>query len=344
MNNINNRHASWSLSQAWNAALDIPRERELVERDYIWASELGGSRYDRYMRMHGRPPITPPGQRARRKFSSGDMTEWIVKQVLVRSGIFLSAQDHIVNEEGAMKVTGRCDFIAGGQIKDIDVSDLPESLQVIAGNTVNILREQYLNGLDTQILEIKSCSGMMFNRYEIAPSPSHALQAFHYAHTLDIPAHLVYVSRDDLRLCEYVILPNSERYKKLYFEDIESMKLAYDLPLRQTAKQLREPLLLFENGKFSKNWKVEYSNYLTDYGFERPDEYADKAKVSTRLNNVLKRIREGKELTKVNKEALDIGIEFWPEVRKIVGKELSKADEVMPLASDPSDLMERVKK
>ena len=58
--------------------------------------------------------------------------------------------------------------------------------------------------------------------------------------------------------------------------------------------------------KFSKNWKVEYSGYLSKYGFESPGEYRDSVdKKISRWNRVIKRMNEGLKMTDDNKKALD---------------------------------------
>lgn len=310
----------WSLANVWNKSLDTDRQREYEPRDHIWASELGGSYYDRYWKMKGRKPTTPPNLRARRKFEAGNLTEWVVQQILVRAGIYQKSQQHIVNGEGALNVSGRCDFIAGGEIKEVDLSDLPEGLATISEATLEGLRESFPNGLNTQIFELKSCSGQMFERYCRAPATNHALQLFHYAHSLNIPGHLGYLSRDDLRMVEWTIDPDSEKWQKLYDNDINYMAAALSMA-EENAIDLKEPLLTWdeEEGKFKKNYKIEYSLYLTDYGYERPDEYAEVAsKVCGRINRVVTRMREGKAMTKSNEEAILAVTSFYPPAEGIL--------------------------
>lgn len=308
---------SWSFAQIWNSALDVDNQREYVPRDYVWASELGRGYYDRYWKMKGRKPTTPPNVRARRKFEGGNLTEWIMQQVLARAGILQSSQDHIVFDEGAIKVTGRCDFTAGGQVLPLDAADIvgPDTFAAIASTTIDRLMDKYPDGLREVGIELKSCSGIMFDRYEASPGYHHALQAYHYAHKTERPYLLVYISRDDLRVCEWLIMPDDQKWGELYMADLEAMAKVFALPEDQVQK---EPLLLFENEKFKKNFEVEYSSYLTDYGFERPDEYADAAKVAVRLNNVIKRIVAGAKMTKINEEALALGVKFYPEVEEII--------------------------
>src|SRR6266849_3546434 len=197
---------SFSLASIWNQSLSAGRiEREMVPRRHCWASELSGSYYDRYYKMKGRQPTTPPNSRSQRKFAAGNLTEFLVKQILVRAGLLKETQTHISNTEFALEVTGKLDFLAGGEIKDITedaFGDFPEGFDAVASSVVSKLRERHPQGLRDQILEIKSCSGMMFNLYEKQPATHHMLQLFHYAHTMKLPGLLIYISRDDLRIQE----------------------------------------------------------------------------------------------------------------------------------------------
>lgn len=312
---------SWSLAQVWNKSLDNVPQRELVARDYCYASELGGSFYDRYWKMKGRQPTTPPNLRARRKFEGGNMAEWMIQQVLHRAGVLKGTQEHFEYTEGAIKVTGRCDFEAGGEIQHADFSDLdlPQSIKSISEATVAALQEKYPEGLAHVNIEIKSCSGMIFDRYELAPAPQHALQSFIQAKVTNRSTLLVYVSRDDMRICEWKILPDMEKYQKLLDKDLDRMAELAAHPTDKFIMDFREPLLQYVASKFSSNWKVEYSSYLDDYGFEYPEQYGKPAKsVALRLNNIVKRLKEGKEMTKVNLNTLEVCYEFYPEAEKII--------------------------
>lgn len=308
--------SDWSLSKVWNACLDTDRQRQYEPRDYIWASELGRGYYDRYWKMHGRKPTTPPNLRARRKFEAGNLSEWVVLQVLRRASLLRTTQDHIIFDNGDMKVTGRCDFIAGGKPKLDDMTDLPEGLAEVSQAVIERLHEH--GELDEQILELKSCSGMMFEHYVLAPSKNHALQLFHYAHSLNKPGRLVYLSRDDLRMVEWTISPDSEEWLALYNDDLSKMADVYKVA-EDDIEAFKEPALVYADGKFKKNFEIEYSSYLTDYGYERPDEYAEPAgKLSGRINRVVKRLEEGKKLTKLNEEAIADTVKFFPVAEEII--------------------------
>ena len=307
----------WGLTQIWNIALENVPRHELEPRDYCWASELGGSYYDRYWKMKGRKPTTPPNARALRKFEAGNLVEWVMLQVLARAGVIKGTQEHFIYEGVGINVTGRLDFEAGGEIQAADYSDLPETFQGIAESTITQLKEKFPDGLANVNIEIKSCAAIMFDRYQLAPSPQHSLQAFVQAKATKRPTLLVYVSKDDLRICEWKIMPISDKYQKLLDTDLEGMietlvLLEDELP--------KEPLLSYSD-KFSSNWRIEYSNYLTDYGFELPEEYSKPAKsMALRLNNIVKKLKEGKELTKVNLKTLEECYAFYPEAEEIINK------------------------
>lgn len=318
---------NWGIAQLWNLSLDSVPQRDYEPRDYVWASELGGSFYDRYWKMKGRQPTTPPTLRARRKFEGGNLIEWVILQVLNRAAVLQTTQEHFVYENEFIPVSGRLDFKAGGQIQSADFSDLPETIKGIAESTLAALQEKFPDGLDEVNIEVKSCAGTMFDRYSLAPASQHGLQAFVQAQATNTPTLLVYVSRDDLRIVEWKILPGSDKWLKLLESDLQKMAeviesnalLQSDITDVTEYSELKEPLLVWSGGKFSSNWKVEYSNYLTDYGYEYPEEYSKPAKsISLRLNNIVKKIKEGKELTKVNLKTLEECYAFYPEALEVI--------------------------
>jgi hypothetical protein len=327
----------WTLTGMWNGALQKNRRDAYEPRNHIWASELGGSYYDRYWRMKGRKPTTPPNLRSRRKFEGGNLAEWIVQQILARAHILKSSQHRIEYSDGALKVTGKADFTAGGTIRQITparLRDLPESFSLVAESVIAQLREKYPKGLKLVNVEIKSCAGTMFDRYREAPNVHHALQAFHYAKNTKRPTLLVYVSRDDFRITEWIIRPRSKKWDKLYQDDIARMAEVLAMEAKDVRKQLKEPLLAWDpkKEKFSKNWKVEYSNYLTDYGFSYPDKFAKPAQsAALRLSNIVKKIKEGKPIDgKVNAQTLVECYAFYPGAEALIEEMKVKYADVVP--------------
>lgn len=327
----------WTLTGMWNRALNKNNDRTYEPRTHIWASELGGSYYDRYWRMKGRKPTTPPNLRSRRKFEGGNLSEWIILQVLARARVLKSSQHRIEYNDGLLKVTGKADFTAGGTIRMIPparLRDLPESFAIVAESVIAQLREKYPKGLKLVNIEVKSCSGQVFDRYREAPATHHALQAFHYALNTKRPTLLVYVSRDDFRITEWIIKPRSKKWREIYDQDIAAMAVVLAMEPKDVKKTLKKPLLAFNDKteKFAKDWQIEYSNYLTDYGFAYPEKYAKPAQsAALRLSNIVKKIKEGKSINgKVNTQTLVECYAFYPGAQAIIERMKVKYADVVP--------------
>jgi hypothetical protein len=164
----------------------------------------------------------------------------------------------------------------------------------------------YPEGLADIILEIKSCSSFMFDLYERngTASPQHKCQLFHYLKaTGHKEGHIVYISRDDARLLEIGVF-NPSPVENMYKQDIGKMTAYY---YSDKLPEL-EPYIKYDEDfkKFSANWKVGYSQYLTHlYGLKDQKEFDDKYKpITERWNRVLGRVSEGKEMTKNNLQAI----------------------------------------
>jgi hypothetical protein len=324
----------WSFYQLWNESLESGKERVLKERRNIWASELGGALIDRYLKMTAVTPTNPPNPRSLRKFEAGNIWEAIVGYVLSRAGILQSRQNWLSFQyPDLLEVTGKLDFVAGG-MPDYDkaISIISSEFNwlppFISNATINIakkLKEQYPNGLEKIILELKSCSSFMFEKYERDQDASlnHKLQNFHYLKSTKMPeGHVVYISKDDARLIEIGIFnpsPLEDEYKK----DIETLTVCIN---NKTEPSKEKPIEY--DGKFYANWKIGYSNYLTMlYGFENQFAFDNTYKpMVERWNRVLGRIKEGKELTDNNKKALDEITQTGFNVNTIIEEHTKKGE------------------
>ena len=76
----------FSFRDSWNHSIEQANSKPTEPRDYIYASELGGSVFDIYHKMKGEEPTTPPNLRSYRKFNAGHTWEWIIKMILYRVG------------------------------------------------------------------------------------------------------------------------------------------------------------------------------------------------------------------------------------------------------------------
>lgn len=303
----------WTFSKIWNESLENRKERELAIRDYIWASELGGSFIDRYLKMKAISPSNPPNPRSLRKFEAGNMMEWVVGLVLKRAGILHSNQDWIDYQYPyLLKVTGRLDFIAGGETDwekakvEVHALELPEFFNRATTSILNHFEKTYPKGLDQIVIEVKSCSSFMFEMYERnGVNKNHALQLFHYLKAKNLAeGHIVYISKDDLRMLEFGVNNPSET-EELYKTDIANMTAF----IKNNMQPDKEQEIFFDTdtAKFRMNWKVTYSNYLTKiYGYKDQLEYETKYRpLVSSWNRVLGRVVRGDNMTKLNLEVID---------------------------------------
>ena len=310
----NDSPLSWKFSHVWNKSLETREEREMKPRDYIWASELGGSMIDRYLKMKAIKPTNPPNARSLRKFEAGNIWEWLIGLILRQAGILLNTQEWLRYQyPDLISVTGKLDMLAGGQpdydkaINSLKALILPEVIERGAADILKYLIGMYPNGLKNIVLEIKSVSSFMFERYEKIQKANnnHRMQLFHYLKSKGMDeGHVIYICRDDCRMME-IEINNPGEVENEYKADI-SMLTEYTRANQEPPHE-KEILWDEDENNFSKNWKIEYSNYLTMlYGYKQPDEYADK--VSKKIgswNRVVERIKSKKKMTKKNLEIID---------------------------------------
>ncbi len=314
----------FNLMEVWNATIE-KSDRELKPRNYAYASEIGGSMIDRYLKMTGVAYTNPPNSRSMRKFMAGDIWEWIVQQVLVKAGIQFTTQDRVrVCYPDLVEISGKVDFIILGTTNfdrvEID-PNMPEFMQRLTQAIVDKFK-----GLtfDKCILEVKSLGSFVFEGLlaQDNPKTNHMYQAFIYKKATELPTHIVYVCRDDVRLLQYSIDAIADQLEVEVIKDLTEITHYF----RNEIMPEKERLILWDAvaQKFTKNWKVEYSNYLSMLyarkkneddaeltPFETPDEYYDwVAPIVAGLNRVVKRIKENKELTKSNLEWLAKATEY----------------------------------
>lgn len=316
---------NWSFASVWNDSLSRAQDRPIEVRERIFASEMGGSMIDRYLKMTGVKPTNPPNNRALRKFQAGNIWEYIVSLVLRRSGILYDHQQRIeFKVDNLLPVSGRLDFLAGG-IPDFEraqreVADmhLPEMLNVAAMDIIESLKHDW-DGREfkKKVLEIKSSSDIMFNKYMVSGADArHRLQAFHYLKGLDMEdGAIVYINKDNCMIQEFPVY-NPSNIEDLYVKDIQEITYY----VRNNERPGPEPEVIIDSStsKFSMNFKVEYSPYLSMiYGYPDSEAYRAKyQKLVAGINRVLSRVVEGKKMTEKNKEIIEEAKKIcnWDEV------------------------------
>lgn len=340
---------SWSVARAWNESLINRAERPLKIRDYCWASEIGGAMIDRYLKMNAVPVTNAPNARALRKFEAGNLFEWILEFVLKRAGVLLDTQEWINYQyPGLLRVTGKMDFLAGGQPdwerarQEVQTIGLPDAINRASLAIVEHLSETFgSDRLKTIIIECKSVSSFMMDRYEAtgAANPNHRCQLFHYLKGKELgEGHVVYICKDDCRMLEIGVF-NPSPVEDEYKTDLERITTY----IRNGEQPPKEREVLFENYRFSANWKVEYSNYLTYlYGYKEPMDYrAAWDKTIGQMNRVFKRCATGATMTTKNLLAITAAKNHFPNWDELVdrAKEAAKKDPAI-VAESESDLAE----
>jgi hypothetical protein len=298
----------WHLGEIWNEAAFI-EQKPLVKRDYVYASELGGSMVDRYLKMLAVPFTDPPNTRSLGKFLAGRMWEKSVKNVLKACGVY--HRDEVKCNSSpysdTLDVHGRCDFICGAfeiefaqyqldAIKDFIDEDLYHK-------GCGIIKRLGGKPLKTKGIELKSCSSYVYDRVVKTkrPIPIHAQQGNYYQRFLKIPFDVSYISKDDSFMVDSQI--DSDKMEPLLRADLE--KITYFL--LKSIVPPEEPLMSFNpiTGNFEKNIQIEYSPYISMRGFASPFDFRKAVEPTTkRWNNVLTRYAkiEGGAVTPTGKE------------------------------------------
>ena len=312
----------YKFDSIWNGAIE-KKDRKLEPRQRVYASEIGGSMIDRYLKMKGEEYTNPPNMRSMRKFQAGDMWEWVVRMVLVKAGLPYTTQERIqVEFDGLLPISGRVDFIVGGSkiaqeaLKELEQENMPDFVKHGAKAIIEHFSYDYIGELPKKILEIKSVGSFVFEGIlaKEKPLPHHIAQAYCYHKATGLPADVVYVCRDDCRLLQFDATdPKIEEFIKKDLEEITNY-------IKNDTPPEIENLIIWdsESKKFRTNYKVQYSPYLSKlYSYtpegktepkpiEQPDEYYDvfTPKVSA-WNRVVSRAVEGKEMTDSNKQYLE---------------------------------------
>ena len=304
----------WGVADVWNSSLKKMDIRPVQERDHLWASELGKAPIDVFLHLAGTTPSNPPNYRSMRKFEAGNVFEWIVKLMFKRAGIMLDEEVHCKHQyPGLMEVTGRLDVLAGGKpdfataIAELKALDMPQ-IFVRAAEEMKAYFDTHYPGqiLAQKPIEIKSLSAFMFEALLARKSAvqAHRMQLTHYLKALEFESgSILYICRDDLRMMEVPIMLEGAAEEE-YIDAIE-LHSGYQKTKKLPPKE--EPVVYDQDtGKFSANWRMGYSMYLTKvYGLKDQAEFDEKYRSApTKWNSTLKRFREGSKMTPLNLERM----------------------------------------
>jgi hypothetical protein len=334
----------WRVDSIWNDALLTIPERPLIKRDYVWASEIGGSPIDRILKMNAHPMTNPPNPRSLRKFSAGHIWEWILGVVLTSSGMLKKRQLKCdVELPGLLRATGKLDFIAGGVVDwdlarhnaellrsffSTSISDMPPIVMHSIDKIITSMQHKYGNNpLEESVLEGKSVSSFMSEKLKKTKRPldHNVLQLAHYIIPNKLPGKLLYICKDDCIMQEFEV-DQSPGLLKLYKNDLAKITEYYKGCGKNYLKNLppRESEILFDADmhRFSMNFRVEYSPYLTMlYEYKTPELYRLKWQSQiTAWNRVFKRVATKQRITDSNRGYMNQMKKYFPDWEKYMLK------------------------
>lgn len=333
---IGEKSTDWSFTSVWNKSLEQPDAREVIPRDHLWASDLGKPMADVYLKLLGTAPTNPPNERSLRKFEAGNLWEWIMKMVLMRAGILVATQERVSYKlEGMLEVTGKIDFVAGGNPdwehakNDLEHLMLPEKTLKAMEDILQYLQTAYPNGLEERNFELKSCASFMMNSLEINPVPLqiHRMQAYLYTKGKQKRTDIAYICRDDCRMMEFPILADNEKCEtelKAYVEKISGYYFRREMPPLDKFVDFNDDM-----GKFSLNRAISWSPYLTLlYKLKDQAEFDERYKsIAPRWNRVIKRAKNGDKMTAKNEEVLEEIRQAGYDVPTIISKFVMSPEE-----------------
>jgi len=323
-----NQDMQWSFYKLWNESVDQGRvDRPFKARETLWASELGGPMIDRYLKFTNVKPSNPFDARSFRKFEAGNIWEWLVGLVLKRAGILLDSQEWLKFQyPGALAVTGKLDYLAGGKV-DVEKAraelaglELPELFSRATDRIITYFADKYPDGLPPIVLEIKSSSSFMFERYLTlnVADIRHMMQNFHYLKAKNLPeGHVVYISKDDSRMLEVPVF-NPSVMETHYENDIRTFS-NYIFNKEQPPLE-KHIVYMPETCRFSANFKVGYSGYLTLlYGMKDQAEFDARYKPTVaKWNRVFNRVINKDNMTALNLEVIKEIEQTFPNFVELV--------------------------
>jgi len=201
---------------------DSVRDDESKEMTNWYVSKLGSCMRGHYLKRAGKEPDEPLEDRVYRIFSVGNqMEDWLV-------GLIMDHED-VDNAETQVRV----------EDEDLDISGYAD-LKIEQGD-------------DERLYEIKTKNSNAFHymrKKGEGAMRQHEMQLWTYLYLLDIEkGSIIYLSKDDLSILEYVIWRDDESLKDEVLSELELLNEAWE---KQDPSILPLP---------DEDWKADYCSY-----------------------------------------------------------------------------------
>ena len=280
-----------SLMGVWNNA---NQKREVVPRNYLYASEIGRAKLDVYYSLLGTKPTNPVDARLQRIFDAGSAFEWLIKRVMSTAGIMLDEEIvlHTKETEELLSVHGRADMLIGGtpNIKAVQDSEefkhLPEFLKVKLDAILVYLKD--VKEIDPFLTEIKSVNSMAFWAHKNIDEETGYFKGYEHHMLGQCTSYMIaggyeqmrllYVSRDDLCLMETNV--QKSKWEDRWLNYVQEISYAYKNKIEPEREEdivfnPEKTSKFFPKGKWEKNWNIGRSPYLTLITKMTKDEWED---------------------------------------------------------------------
>jgi hypothetical protein len=264
---------------------------------------------DRYYKMTGVQPTNAFEPRVLRIFEAGNLYEWLVRMVLIRSGLLVGSQKEItIKGDGLnLDVVGHLDFVGGGKpnleeaakiVPLLESLYFPTRMLKIADRIIDNLMAKFPDGLPHLLYEVKSVNSMVFWRKKEAMKtayPHHVMQLYTYLKGMNMnEGRILYISKDDLTLAEVAIVPDAKMEADWQKDVSEISKYV----VTKTRPE-REAYVLWNSEKrgYEVNWMITRSNYfeLITSSKDQKGWTDEMGKLASRANYRVKKSLEKKE-------------------------------------------------
>lgn len=251
-----------------------------------------------------------------------------------------------VSLPGLLRVSGKIDFVAGGEIDwqkteaeiatiqklfALAIDDMPPFIAHAINHIIPVMKQKFgSNKLKEMVVETKSVSTFVMAKIQKTQKPliHNAMQTYHYI--LGNPKELDegkiwYICKDD-NIMEEFSLVESKELSKVYRHDVKMMTDIFGASNHKNPMKTRpngEDEVLFDTDMFKfevNRMGVEWSPYLElIYGYKTPEEFRDKwKKMVAQMNRTFKRCVSGAKMTALNKETIAAAEEIFPDWDKHV--------------------------
>ena len=272
---------NWNISSLVKDLITF-NQSDPSPREEIWASDLGKTHLDTYLKMKGVKYTNPTDGNGMFNFFMGKAIENGLTQMLLDCGIAHETQERIeIKLPNCLPVVGKPDVLL--EVKDWDetiknikiTSDdsNEERLEVKKQKLIGLVREwqkNYPGGLPKTAFEVKSTSEWGFNNGKMVgfkkAYPHYFLQAYTYLYGLNLPeVHLLFISKGSKMMTEEIVILKNEEVEREWKEEI---KMITDNFKKDTEPAPPELMTINGWGKEAMNWELNYSPYK-DYTLEK---------------------------------------------------------------------------